>query len=462
MSDSGAQDPAADHQYLPAAIKVEREAEVWRDVLDFKVHQQLAAGDQDAGSGGKRSSSWEIVDCSHASECGSPARTLPGSEFGVLEHAGGQADVAPDFHEAHARALVELEALEAAGEEGLALGSAPRGSTPLPVSTDDGQLKAPQPAQVLSVSSDSSCDTPLASGHLGKHPVECLKAKEVLEVQSLTDESNPAIEVGVDGDGYSSAEEVQGLGTRHTKSEPDSHEAMVDLQEMSQEGSLDGSYWPECVGVQATEELEVAVGKSMRGVDSFVDVGAAEGAFSEMSFESPKGAQSGGEQTLVPDESLGMEEVGSHAKAGPQEEGKVAPQVDAKSLKGAAEVAGGLFWLSPKMHRIVQRCTALAMGLLPNGTGPQLLSMVELTVSRVDWKGVAYGASLAMLSAVIVGLLVQNRRLNNEVRKKQEEVTRLMKAVMNFQELWSSHRSGKMPILRHTNFTNFPPSHHPF
>lgn len=39
---------------------------------------------------------------------------------------------------------------------------------------------------------------------------------------------------------------------------------------------------------------------------------------------------------------------------------------------------------------------------------------------RVDWKGVAYSAGLAVLSALVVGLFVQNRRLSHELRKKHE------------------------------------------
>eukprot|EP00803_Ostreobium_quekettii_P000149 evm.model.scf_11.28 EVM.evm.TU.scf_11.28 scf_11:243670-247412(+) len=449
MAEQAAQEPATDWQDLPAVVKVDQQAEVWRDVLDFKVRQQRTAAErEEGGSAGRRSGGWEIVGCSHASECGSPARTIPGSEFGFSDHAGGQTDLTPAFQEAHARALAEIEALEAAERQGDRQDYPPRGATPLPVSTDDGQLAPPQPAQVLSVSSGSACGTPLASGHFGDLGIE-----EVLEVAVLSEGADEGLEAWdcQQGEGYVSGEEVGSVGGRSARSEPDSREAMVDLQEMSQEGSLDGSYWPEC----GAEEVEVLKANPLPGVDSFEDIKSTEGAFSELSFESPKCAQRGIQPNSAVEELPKLE-------APVKEESDAALTEEGKSLEVATDLAGGLFWMWPRVHQIVQRWTALAMGLLPSGMVPHWLSMADVAMPSLDWKGVAYGAGLAVLSAMVVGLVFQNRRLHNEVRKKQEEVTRLMKAVMNFQELWSTHRTGKTPILRHTNFTHIEPHHQPF
>lgn len=42
------------------------------------------------------------------------------------------------------------------------------------------------------------------------------------------------------------------------------------------------------------------------------------------------------------------------------------------------------------------------------------------TASQFDWKGMALNAGLALLSSLVVGLFVQNRRLGYEVRRKNE------------------------------------------
>lgn len=47
-------------------------------------------------------------------------------------------------------------------------------------------------------------------------------------------------------------------------------------------------------------------------------------------------------------------------------------------------------------------------------------SQVNIAMFRADWKEVAYSTGLAVLSALVVGLFVQNRRLSLEVRKKHE------------------------------------------
>lgn len=67
-----------------------------------------------------------------------------------------------------------------------------------------------------------------------------------------------------------------------------------------------------------------------------------------------------------------------------------------------------------------------------------------------DWKAIA---GVAMLSAMALGLFVKNRKLAHELKRKQEEVTRLMVTIMNFQELWNSNRSNG-PVLRHAGISH--------
>jgi len=186
----------------------------------------------------------------------------------------------------------------------------------------------------------------------------------------------------------------------------------------------------------------------------------AEGAFSEMSFDSPTVVKDTPQQHLAPDDSTSLGGKAPELQAGESDAGEPAAKA-VSGLKDSTDLVGGTLWLAPKMQQIFQRWTAVILDLLPQTTGSHCLSAVNIAMFRADWKEVAYSTGLAVLSALVVGLFVQNRRLSLEVRKKHEEVSRLMKALMNFHELWSSHRMGKVPILRHANFSHIVP-HRPF
>lgn len=459
MADPGGRQASPESELVPV-VKDGQEVEVWRDVLEFKVHQEQKTEQARDGSGGKPSGSWEIVDSSNASECGSPARTLPASDAVLSEQSSGQGELMPEFQEVHARALAEIEANEAAERE-TATGTFARGSTPLPVSTDAGRIQT-LGVQVLSGSSDTSSGPPGPPGPYENLSIRALGTEQSLDVPVLADQVDPALETrsAEEYDGYCSTEDIAGIEARHVKSEPDSHEAMLELQELSQEGSLDGNYWPECSCANPYGEGEGGVQTPCQGMESFQDVRLAEGAFSEMSFDSPTVLKDAPQQHRAPDDLFSLGGTPLESKAGGSNAGKPATKADS-GLEGSSDLPDETLWLGPKTHQFFQRWTAVIMDLLPQMTGSHCLSVVNVAMCRVDWKGVAYNAGLAVLSALVVGLFVQNRRLTHELRKKHEEVSRLMKALMNFQELWSSHRMGKVPIIRHANFSHVTP-HRPF
>lgn len=444
MADSGA--PSNLPEFWPE-IRKGQGAEVWRDVLEFKVQRQQNAEEQDVGNGinDKPSGSWEIVGCSLASECGSTARTLPGSEFGLSEDVSDQAELTPGFQETHSRILAEIEALEAAEREALDSTTNHR-SELLPVSLHANQNSASD----CQVHCGSGNSTTVPSGLFMLHndiTVKEMEGEDGMNAQVLVADVDPAVEIGSveELNSYSLSESIQGLAGGHTTSPS---------KNLSKEEPVEGSNCLDSGSARGSGGSE----RLLKGIESFDDIRSAEGAFSELSFDSPTAPRevalcSSATEILM---SSGSSQV--ETQHGGTASQKMATEVESP-MGNNMELPGGTFWLIPRVPKLVYQWTSVIINLLPSFGVPQSTSLAKTkTRSQVGWKGMALNAGLALLSSLVVGLFVQNRRLGCEVKRKNEEVSRMMNTLANFQELWSSHRMGKVPILRHTSFAPLAPT----
>lgn len=120
-------------------------------------------------------------------------------------------------------------------------------------------------------------------------------------------------------------------------------------------------------------------------------------------------------------------------------------RVEALNKKCEAPSTGLFHWL-------MRQWTVLIRDLPLKGILGLYVRPIQAIFGKKDWRGMARNAGVAMLSAMVLGLFIRNRKLAHELKRKQEEVTRLMVTLMNFQELWNSNRSNG-PVLRHTSIT---------
>ncbi|GMH33040.1 hypothetical protein BSKO_00874 [Bryopsis sp. KO-2023] len=132
------------------------------------------------------------------------------------------------------------------------------------------------------------------------------------------------------------------------------------------------------------------------------------------------------------------------------------PQVETR-YDASAKTVGGVEPLNKKEEApstglfrwLLRQWTALIRDWPLKGILGLYLRPLQAIFGERDWRGLARNAGVAMLSAMVLGLFVRNRKLAHELKRKHEEVTRLMVTLMNFQELWNSNRSNG-PVLRHT------------
>lgn len=195
------------------------------------------------------------------------------------------------------------------------------------------------------------------------------------------------------------------------------------------------------------------------GTDGFVEIKTKEDETNELPFANLT-AHSDNKQQLAHPEATGTKDVTTDSLCVEGERTDFAtPQAD-EGERNLTSLGGFASWFHPGMVHILQHCGNFLCSRLPETPLPQYFNQVQAAMCRVDWTGVAYNASIALLSTLLLGLLIENRRMGHEVKKKQEEIKKLMMALMNFQEMWSPNRAARVPILRHTGLTHSP--YHPY
>lgn len=426
----------------------ECEVHSWKNVLECKPQDfDKNIADCIDGSGGRDAGSWEILDCSHASECGSTVRSIPGSEFGLSDSTGdgSHVNLTQEFEETHARALAEIEACEAADEALVREGIAASVSTLLPISTEvldsnscEAQLHsgASDVDSIVAVSPDgfSSPDTTIAA----------FGSEGGLDSFAMLDKDRVDNVEKVEVDGFSTSEELIDLGSSNTKSEPDGHEVLVELQELPQEDSVDGSKWLEFGRGKVEEQNLVDEGdrlvEDMSGDRPVASPRAVGGNLQHLlGVEADLPTEKIKDSTCVEDETTDMTNLEGCFHAD-------------KGIQGCFSLSRFAAWVQHGIVHAFQCCGNLVWSMFPETPVLRYYNQVQFAMNRVDWTGVARNASIALLSALVFGLAIENQRMSQEVKKKQEEISKLMMALMNFQELWSSHRATRVPILRHTGF----------
>lgn len=310
----------------------------------------IAGDDSDSLKVGQQ---WEIVEASPENESNSVISISSDGEANAEN--GDFVSQAEGFQESHAKAMAQIEADEGARDV----------SPPLPVS------KEAYDSDTHAISSEG-----YLSGYSSKNSeFESFERMDGAPILPKSEERNVSTQV-------EQSNKVEPM-------EPDSPQAVSALKELSQEGSLEGSFVDKCLS----------------------DHGAAKGGGDDSGRSLDQGSEHGGADDLN-------------------------KQI---SLHSPAWLA---FWL--------RKWSLLMEYAFPRGIWESSLGPFHSAINDVNWRAFSRNAGMAMMSAVAVGLIVRNRKLAFDLRRKQEEVTRLMVALMNFQELWAANRS-HAPVLRHAS-----------